>query len=210
MTKNKLPYLEMNVTLNKKKKIATRMIIVPASKKVAEKRIKDATTAGKRKNDYTPSKEYRIKANYNIFITNVPEEVISITEIPNIYSLRSQIELIFKTWKSIADINKVKKKKNRFGCQLYAKLIWIIINWKFYQASNTSIKSIQPDQGCSVAKFFKQALKFTSEIRRIVLGELKLEVWIRQVLIKLIPNLLIEKRMDKKSHIQVIGEMSRH
>ena len=46
------------------------------------------------------------------------------------YRLRWQIELIFKIWKSICNIEKVKKvKKHRLECYIYAKLVLIVLSW---------------------------------------------------------------------------------
>ena len=48
----------------------------------------------------------------------------------NLYRLRWQIELTFKIWKSICDIEKVKKvKKDRLECYIYSKLILILLGW---------------------------------------------------------------------------------
>ncbi|MBK9256809.1 MAG: transposase [Saprospiraceae bacterium] len=43
--------------------------------------------------------------NYNIFITNIPKEQLAAHKMFEIYSLRWSIELMFKEWKSIFDLN---------------------------------------------------------------------------------------------------------
>ena len=63
-----------------------------------------------------------------IFITNVPENKLSASQICDLYPVRWQIELIFKLWKSECAINRVAgKRRERVLCELYAKLIGIVI-----------------------------------------------------------------------------------
>jgi hypothetical protein len=65
----------------------------------------------------------------NIYITNIPKEIASKEVIHEIYSLRWQVEIIFKTWKSVFNIDEVKPVKlERFECLLYGKLIAIILS----------------------------------------------------------------------------------
>ncbi len=65
----------------------------------------------------------------NVYITNVPPEIIPFNQIHNLYSLRWQIEILFKTWKSIFKIHYCKKiKRERFECHLYGCLIGILIS----------------------------------------------------------------------------------
>jgi hypothetical protein len=63
------------------------MIVIPVSAGLAAKKIRDASRGGKRKKGYQISKEHRIKARYNIFITNVPEEVLPTEEVINVSSM---------------------------------------------------------------------------------------------------------------------------
>jgi len=76
-------------------------------------------------------KEYKARAALNLFITNGSAELIPASKIWNYYRLRWQIELIFKIWKSICKIEKVKKvKKHRLECYIYSKLFLIILGWQ--------------------------------------------------------------------------------
>ncbi len=60
----------------------------------------------------------------NIYITNCPSVHVPTDMVHELYSIRWQIELLFKTWKSIFRINKVKKSNvYRIKCHIYSKLI---------------------------------------------------------------------------------------
>jgi hypothetical protein len=64
-----------------------------------------------------------------IIMTNIPDEIVIAKEVYEIYSLRWQIELLFKIWKSVYDIDKVRSvKMERFECHLYGKLILILLS----------------------------------------------------------------------------------
>jgi IS4 transposase len=77
----------------------------------------------------------------------VDREILPIEKIRRTYYLRWQIELVFKTWKSFFEINKVKKvKKERLECQLLAKLIWVLLNWQLFRSCNHYVK-LQDSQG---------------------------------------------------------------
>ena len=63
-----------------------------------------------------------------IFITNVPPDMLSVDQIVLIYRLRWQIELIFKLWKSRARLKEIGPfRRERILCQLYARLIGIVL-----------------------------------------------------------------------------------
>lgn len=69
--------------------------------------------------------------NVNMFVTNIEESVIPKELVYLLYSLRWQIELIFKAWKSIYGIHKINPVKNeRFLCHLYGTLISLLLSTK--------------------------------------------------------------------------------
>jgi len=72
------------------------------------------------------------KQAYNYLFTNIPQEEISSQDLYLLYSLRWQVEILFKTWKSHFHLDKVKRmKKERFECHLYGVLIAIWISMRF-------------------------------------------------------------------------------
>lgn len=64
----------------------------------------------------------------NIYVTNIPQSMAKKEEIHPLYTLRWQIEILFKTWKSLFEIHRVKQmKKERFECHLYGTLIRLLL-----------------------------------------------------------------------------------
>ena len=208
MKKGKFKHLEFDVYLGKDNKIKTRMVIYPVPKDVANKRVRKAAQGGKRTEGYQISKEYKIKARYNIFITNVPGKIIPAEEIVNAYRLRWQIELIFKAWKSNLRIHKVKAvKKERMECQLIARLIWILLNSKMLAIANIALREKYPGMGCSPIKFFKQAKKLSQTLMATIENFELFYNWVKASIIPIIPYLAIEKRRKEKTHCEILDEL---
>ncbi|MGG0412143.1 IS4 family transposase [Peribacillus simplex] len=64
----------------------------------------------------------------NVYITNSSPEEVPTVYVHSLYSLRWQIEILFKTWKSFFEIDECKTiKKERLECHLYGQLIGILL-----------------------------------------------------------------------------------
>ncbi|PGE83584.1 IS4 family transposase, partial [Bacillus pseudomycoides] len=62
------------------------------------------------------------------YVTNTTWEIVPMEQIHDFYSLRWQIEIIFKTWKSLFQIHHWKNiKQERLECHVYGKLIAIFL-----------------------------------------------------------------------------------
>ena len=121
-----LNVIEKDVIIGAKEQLKTRMIIERIPDKNYQERIRTAEKNA-RKKGYQLTKKYKARQAMNIFTTNTD---ISHKDIRVLYTLRWQIELMFKIWKSIGEIHQVKKMKvTRFECCLFAKLIWLVLNW---------------------------------------------------------------------------------
>lgn len=167
MQQNKLQAIEKDVYITEEKEFV-RMIIELMPEDETNKRIKKAEKEAFKKGRQL-GEEYKCRAKLNMFITNVSKEILDKTRIHKVYTIRWQIELIFKIWKSIGKIEKIKKMKvERFECYLYAKLLWIIINWSILWNINKLIHK-NSDKLLSFYKAFK-SLK-----RRIQLFQASLE-----------------------------------
>jgi len=128
MRKLKLTSCEKQVLVGKKDREELRLIVAIVPEQVYEERIKKVNKKNKAKG-YTTSDDYKARCRFNLFITNVPTDNISLEEIMLLYRLRWQVELMFKNWKSICAIHKLQPMKyERFACLLFAKLILIVVN----------------------------------------------------------------------------------
>ena len=74
----------------------------------------------------TLSQDYLHWLTFGLYITNVPQEVLSVKVVRMVYGLRWQVELTFKNWKSLLKIHILKgTRPERIKCILYGRLITI-------------------------------------------------------------------------------------
>jgi len=107
--------------------VPCRMICVCLPEPVAAGR-RQRLKANARRLGKTASKNSLALCDWNIFLTDLPEERISLHQILAFYSLRWQIELIFKLWKSQAALKHLRGRcPERILCELYAKMIALVI-----------------------------------------------------------------------------------
>jgi hypothetical protein len=132
-----------------------------------------------------------------------------VNDVIQLYRLRWQIELVFKNWKSLLGIQKVKAvKKDRFECQLIARFIWILMNWKIFKYFDVFIQKNAPGYACSMWKFFKQARVFGHALRKVYNGSLNFKDWCEIFIFPIIKSLLIEPKKGKKATFQIVNELS--
>lgn len=116
---------DVRIGAKKKDPLIARVVMTKLTKEQEEKRQAQLNIKkGKGKSTLSAQKYVSI----NIFATNIPQGMVQSEEIYSLYSLRWQIEILFKTWKSLFRIDKVKEmKQERFECHLYGTLIQIIV-----------------------------------------------------------------------------------
>ncbi len=201
-----IPSIEMEVTVYQKTKLGCRLIIERVGNQEYKRRLENAVQNAK-KHGTGISDARKLRCRYNTFITNVPKEILPFEKIRKTYYLRWQIELVFKTWKSFFEINKVKRvKKERLECQLLAKLIWILLNWRLFQTCNSYLRIVKADVGISIIKFFKRCLKFSESLRRVIIKVLPIQDWLLDEFLPLIDYTFCEAPKNKITHYQVIKE----
>lgn len=167
MLKNKLRTLEKEVFVGKKNLLPVRLIIELMPQEVYEKRMR-VNNKGNKKNNNKTSQEFKDRARFNLFITNIEQKEMQAEPVAVLYRIRWQIELVFKIWKSTFGIDKTKAMKyERWLCLLYAKLLVVVINWEIIMFQRIKLYK-EKEKLLSPAKSF-MTLKDNFEKIRIVI-----------------------------------------
>ncbi len=113
--------------LGRNSKYATRLLIYKLTEEQTQERLAIRFKNEKKKGITYREKTKRLSA-INVYMTNIPPTTIAKEQIYPLYSLRWQVEILFKTWKSLFHIDAVKPVKiERFECQVYGKLIALLL-----------------------------------------------------------------------------------
>ncbi|MED1671921.1 IS4 family transposase, partial [Brevibacillus laterosporus] len=116
-----------NVYIGQYQKLPTRVIIHRLTEEQIQKRRRDQAIKEKKKGIVYSERSKRLSA-INIYITNAPSTEVPTENVHPLYSLRWQVEILFKTWKSFFGIDHCKEiKQERLECHLYGQLISILI-----------------------------------------------------------------------------------
>ena len=116
-----------NAYIGKDKKLPHELLYIRLTSTQTHKRRKKQTYIEKKKGITYSEKSKRL-TEINVYITNIPWEIVPMEQVHDIYSLRWQIEIVFKTWKSLFSIHHCHNiKQERLECHLYGQLIAIFL-----------------------------------------------------------------------------------
>jgi len=120
--------------LGYEKRWPVRVVINKLPKQEAERRKKRIIKYKKNKGKKYTKRLLKL-LELNIFITNIPEEMCSSEEILELYTIRWQIEILFKSWKTNYKIDDLKSniKGDRALTQFYLHLTLIIITTSIFR-----------------------------------------------------------------------------
>lgn len=146
-------------------KFPVRLIAFKTPKWVVKQRVKKFKASHKKE----PDEEYVIWSGYSIFITNVANKMCSAELIVELYSIRWQIELLFKSFKSTLKLDVIRgTSRNSVLCIVYAKLIGIVIAER--AISFAAAICAENDRELSIDKMIKW-LKVNNKFVRAILNK---------------------------------------
>ncbi len=153
--------IEEKVFLDQKMTLEVRLFIYLLPLNVYQERIRKAQLNAKKKGRQL-SREFKARARLNLFITSASGDVLDLESAWKAYTLRWQIELGFKVWKSLWKIDKVKKvKKERLECYIWSKLFIIVLSLHILWITHNLMRS---RYGCSLS-FYKATKTLISSLR---------------------------------------------
>ena len=164
--------IEFNeVYIGKKDRLKCRIICYRLPKDIADSRVRKKRAEYTRRCSKPPSKELLESLKYAIFITNIPKEKVSAKMIGTLYKIRWQIELIFKEFKSLMNIDAIEgKNEATINTFIYGKLICILLITDIKRLAMIYAKKVNRE--LSFVKLIKH-LKYHQKLEKAILnGEL--------------------------------------
>src|ERR1035437_106417 len=102
---------EFKVVIGLQQLLKTRLVIEKLPDEVIAEKVRKYRWRMKRKKEPAPKAKKLLFCSVNTYMTNVPALILPKENVRKLYSLRWQIEVIFKTWKSYYHINEIKNVK---------------------------------------------------------------------------------------------------
>jgi Transposase DDE domain len=147
--------VDMPVLVSAKHLLPARMVAVRVTQEVADGRRRRLHDAARGKAQAASPQSLAL-ADWSIFLTNVPVEMLSVPEVLVIAHARWQVELLFKLWKSSGRIDESRSKRPyRILCEFYAKVIgqiiqhWLIVHLSWHIPDRSMTKVAAAVQSCA-------------------------------------------------------------
>lgn len=179
MKKNHIERLEKEVCIGKNEKLPVRPIIELIPDEVFNTRMQKVNKYNKNKG-YQTSQNYSNRARFNLFISNIPLEIIDGEAIAKIYKIRWQIELVFKIWKSIFGLDNITPMKYEcLMCTLNARLLLVLVNWETFMIQRGLLFK-KTGKLLSIIKCFNTLKENSTQLRYILSnGGKGIKQWIK-------------------------------
>lgn len=192
--------------------VRCRLICLRVSEKIANERRRKLLKQAHKKGQL-PSKTQLALCDWTLLVTNVAEISLPVEMAWWLYSLRWQIELLFKQLKSVLAIHRSQTRKNisRLKCEIYGKLILAVLVHRIHAHLNSLFWN-RAHRELSFDKFYKRfqerafavliqllvsvqkaAQYLAAEIRSVVMNCLKLKQHSRQSTLETLAGNIGEK-----------------
>lgn len=191
--------IDLDVYLGQQK-VPCRLIAYRAPEDVVNYRIRKANASAKKKGRQL-SDDHKKWLRFSFFVTNVSREVLSPEVIGTIYRLRWQIELTFKSWKSLCHIHVLKgERSQRIECFVYGRLIAIVLITILYGfASWYAERELQLEATLhKVVEWLKRKQRLSKAILSGALDILMKE------LVEDLPKMLCKQKRKRKTTLELI------
>src|SRR3989304_1326702 len=198
--------MEVNMGTDKKTRICCRLICFRVKEEVANQRRMRLKREAKKKGRI-PGAQSLLLADWTIIVTNVPEKWIPSEMLWRIYSIRWQIELLFKQMKSIVQIHRSNTENiQRLKCEIYGKLIMAILINRIHGAINSELWNTQKRE-LSMEKFYKRIQERAFQLLELLLTSFwKAVTYLSKEVDRLMKNCMKYQQPSRKSTLELLEE----
>jgi len=186
--------------------VRCRLICLRVSEKVANERrrklLKEAHKKGR-----TPSDKHLALCNWTLLVTNIGETNLPVEMSWQLYSLRWQIELLFKQLKSVLAIHRSQTRKNvsRLKCEIYGKLILAVLIHRVHAYLNNLFWN-RARRELSFDKFYKrfQERAFTV-LKQLLVSVQKAARYLAAEIRSVVTNCLKLKQRSRQTALEALA-----
>jgi hypothetical protein len=197
---------EMNVVIGGEKlpQVACRLIALRVSEQVANERRRRLKKEAQKKGRAVSNHHLRM-CDWTLLITNVPQRWLPLEMVRALYTVRWQIELLFKQLKSILGIHQSDTgKENRLRCELYGKLIGAVIIHRVHAAETNRLWNTQRRQ-VSMEKLYKRFQERAFTVFRLLLSSvLEAVAYLRDQIKRIIPACLKDRQHSRMTTLEIL------
>jgi len=194
-----LSIVDLEIYLGQEK-LPCRLVVYRAAEDVVNERIRKANANAKKKGRQL-SDDHKQWLRFTFFVTNVSKDVWSSDVIGTIYRIRWQIELTFKSWKSLCHIHIIRgQRSERIECLIYGRLIAIVMITMLYGYASWYFRNQFKLEAC-LHKLIEWLKRNERLSKAVLLCELHM---LLQDLIHAPPKMLCKQKRKRKTTLELI------
>ena len=189
---------------NKETQVLSSLVCLRVSPEIAEER-RRRLRKNSQKKGRTPSQYHLLLADWTLMITNVPSQWVPAEIVRIFYTLRWQIELLFKQLKTVLCNHKSNTtKENRLLCEIYGKLIMAVLIHRVHAEINIRLWNNNKRQ-LSMEKLYKRIQERAFIILDLLLISLQRAIdYLKSEIPRLIKNSLKSKQRSRRTTLEIL------
>ena len=184
--------------------VPCRLIALRVTEQVANERRRRLKKEAKKKGR-AASKHHLRMCDWTLLITNVPQHWLPLEMVRALYTVRWQIELLFKQLKSILRVHQSDTgKENRLRCELYGKLICAVLIHRMHAVESNRLWNTKRRE-VSMDKFYKRFQERAFTLFRILLVSVHEAVgYLRTQIKRIIPECLKDRQRSRMTTLECL------
>lgn len=195
--------IDVRVEVGAEKRLRCRLLAVRVPEPVAAQRRQRLHKQARKKGRPVSAERLALCA-WTVYITNVPEQKLTLREALVLAGARWQIELVFKLWKSEGGLNRSRGQlPMRVLCEVFAKLLGMVVqHWLLLTAG--------PLLGRSLVQAARRVRRQALRLARALRSKRLLKQALRDLKQGLKKGCRIKKRRKKPATFQILFDPDLH